>query len=97
MIIAISVDDVAHNKKVWEDSAQKKYSILSDPGAKVIREYGLLHASGHKDENGLEDIAIRTTIFLDENGVELWRRVSSSLIDVPTVAEIKEKMASSVK
>jgi peroxiredoxin len=86
------VDDVAHNKKVWADSAEEKYSILSDPGAKVIREYGLLHAGGHKDENGLEDIALRTTVYLDENGIELWRRVSANAIDIPTVAEIKEKM-----
>lgn len=88
---------MAHNKKVWEESAEKKYPILSDPGAKVIREYGLLHARGYRDENGLEDIAIRTTVFLDENGIEQWRRVSANAIDIPTVAEIKEKIANSGK
>jgi len=88
-IVAISIDDVAHNKTVWERSADKKFPILSDPGAKVIRQYGVLHAEGHDND----DIAIRTTVYVDENGNEVWRRVSSSAIDVPTVAEIKEKMA----
>src|SRR5579872_5870276 len=83
-IVAISVDDIEHNKLVWEKSADRKFPVLSDPGAKVIRQYGLLHAGGHDNE----DIALRTTLLIDENGVELWRRVSSSAIDIPKVADI---------
>ncbi len=44
---------------------------LSDPGAKVIRQYGLLHEKGH----GESDIALRTTLLVDPEGRERWRRV----------------------
>lgn len=87
-IVGISVDDAAHARKVWQDVAQRKLSILSDPGAKVIREYGLLHPRGH----GGEDIALRTTLILDDNGVEVYRRVSSSVPDVRTADEILQQL-----
>lgn len=83
-IIGISVDDAAHARKVWEEVAQRRVSILSDPDAKVIREYGLLHPKGH----GGDDIALRATLILDDNGVEVYRRVSSSVPDVRTPDEI---------
>ena len=57
---------------------------MSDPGAEVIRKYGLLHGKGHEDE----DIALRTTIVIDEQGREIYRKVSSSVPDVRTADEI---------
>lgn len=83
-IVCISVDDQEHAYKVWEDAGHREFTVLSDPGATVIRRYGLLHAAGHKGE----DIAIRTTILLDEQGIERWRRVSETVPDVPSVEEV---------
>jgi peroxiredoxin len=83
-IVAISSDDEEHAKLVWNEKVERKFPVLSDPGAKVISQFGIVHSHGHGDE----DIAIRTAIFLDENGIEQWRRVSTSASDAPKVAEI---------
>jgi peroxiredoxin len=89
-IIALSVDDLPHVRQVWEKVTNRSFTILSDPGAKVIRKYGLLHAGG-ADGN---DIAIRTTIFIDEQGIERWRRVSETVPDIPSVAEVLQNIPS---
>lgn len=83
-VIGISVDSQEHAKRVWEQAGSKRFTLLSDPGAKVIREYGLLHLSGHDEQ----DIAIRATILVDAEGRERWRRVSESVADTPTAGEI---------
>ena len=83
-IVAISVDDLDHTRKVWEDATHRNLVVLSDPGAKVIREYGLLHPKGYKDE----DIALRATLILDQNGTEVFRQVSSSVPDVRSADQI---------
>lgn len=87
-IVALSVDDVAHAREAWQKAANRQFTVLSDPGAKVIREYGLLHPDGH----GGHDIALRTTIYIDPNGKEVWRRVSTSVVDVPKVKEVMERI-----
>jgi peroxiredoxin len=83
-LIGISVDDQEHAHKVYEGAAHGAFRILSDPGAEVIRQYGLLHSKGHGDE----DIALRTTIFINKEGKEVFRRVSETVPDVPKSAEI---------
>jgi thioredoxin-dependent peroxiredoxin len=83
-IVGVSVDDQEHARKVWDDVAHQKLIILSDPGAKVIREYGLLHPKGYKGE----DIALRATLVLNENGREVYRKVSSSVPDIRSADEI---------
>jgi peroxiredoxin len=83
-VVGISVDDMEHAHKVWADEAHQNVVILSDPGAKVIREYGLLHPKGHSGE----DIALRATLIVDSNGREVYRKVSSSVPDVRTADEI---------
>jgi len=83
-LVAISVDDQIHARKVSEDVARKNAIILSDPEAKVIREYGLLHAKGHSGE----DIALRATLIVDQAGREVYRHVSSSVPDTRTADEI---------
>ena len=88
LIVGISIDDAAHTRKVWEDATQRKLTILSDPDAKVIREYGLVHSKGH---NG-EDIALRATLIIDDNGIEVYRHVSSSVPDVRTADEILQQL-----
>ena len=82
--MAISVDDQEHARKVWEDAAHRNVTVLSDPGATVIREYGLLHPKGYKDE----DIALRATLIVDQTGKEVFRQVSSSVPDVRTADQI---------
>jgi peroxiredoxin len=83
-IMAISVDDTEHARFAWEKAANREFAVLSDPGAKVIQAYGLLHAGGHRGD----DIAIRATILIDKNGREQWQRVSETVQDVPTVEEV---------
>jgi peroxiredoxin len=82
-LIPISVDDHQHAHDVWEKAAGKKFTVLSDPGAKVIRQYGLLHQAGHADT----DIALRTTLLIGADGREKWRRVSQSVPDIPNWEE----------
>ncbi len=48
----------------------------------MIKLYGVLHPGG----NG-EDIALDTTLFLDEQGIERWRHVSRTLPDLPSAAD----------
>jgi alkyl hydroperoxide reductase subunit AhpC len=93
-LVPISVDTQQHAHDVWEKAAQKKFTILTDPGAKVIRQYGLLHEHGSHDQENLgSDIALRTTILVAPDGRERWRRVSHSVPDIPswdeTLAAIK--------
>lgn len=83
-VVAISVDDDSHTRKVWDNVAQHKTIVLSDPNAKVIREYGLLHPKGHANE----DIALRATLIVDKDGREVFRQVSSSVPDIRTPDEI---------
>src|SRR5215813_6258131 len=92
-LIPLSVDDQQHSHDVWEKAAEKKFTILSDPGAKVIRQYGLLHQAGHADT----DIALRTTLLIGADGHEKWRRVRQSVPDIPswqeTLGMIKKSQA----
>jgi len=83
-IAAITVDDVERNRGVWEKVLGKQFSVLSDPNAVVIRQYGLLHP-GVKGE---ADIALRTTLLIDAQGIERWRRVSETVPDIPKADEI---------
>ena len=87
-IVALSVDDVPHAREAWDKAANHQFPVLSDPGAKAIREYGLLHPDGH----GGQDIALRTTIYIDASGNEVWRRVSTSVMDVPKVKEVLDRI-----
>lgn len=45
-LVLISVDNQQHTLEVSEKVAEKKFTILSDPGATVIKEYGFLHEGG---------------------------------------------------
>ena len=83
-LVAISVDDREHAHMVWEKKTEGKFAILSDPGARVIRQYGLLHPQG----KGEEDIALRTTYVIDENGRERWRKVSATVLEIPKSADV---------
>ena len=83
VLVPISVDNQQHSRETWEKVAGKKFTILSDPDAVVIRKYGLLHAGGGVAHGG-RDIALRTTILIGPDGRERWRRVSQSVADIPS-------------
>lgn len=87
-VVGISVDDEQHARMVWEKKTGGQFTILSDPGARVIRRYGLLHEKGRGDS----DIAIRTTLFIDAEGRERWRRVSATIPDIPKAEEILKRI-----
>lgn len=84
-VVALSVDDREHALEVWSKVLNRQFTVLSDPGARTIRAYGLLHPGGgmHGD-----DIALDTTLLVDSNGRELWRHVSATLPDLPTPQEV---------
>ena len=92
-LLAISVDNQEHAAQVWNQVAKRQFSVLSDPGARVIRNYGLVHPSGG---NG-EDIALDTTLLIDEHGRELWRYVSETLSDLPTAEETLGRVRNSLQ
>jgi peroxiredoxin len=82
------VDDQEHARKVWDEAAHHNVTVLSDPGAKVIQQYGLLHPKGYQGE----DIALRATLIIDGNGRETFRKVSSSVPDVRSAEEILKEL-----
>ncbi len=90
-LLAISVDDQKHAAQVWNQVVKRRFSVLSDPGARVIRKYGLIHPAGGRGE----DIALDTTLLVDEQGREQWRRVSQTLPDLPTAEETLERIRNS--
>jgi alkyl hydroperoxide reductase subunit AhpC len=83
------VDDQQHNQIVWNNVVKRQFTILGDPGARVIRSYGLLHAQGGLNN---EDIAIDASVFVDAEGRERWRRVSATLPDIPSANEILDRI-----
>jgi peroxiredoxin len=88
-VVCISVDNQQHNQTVWNDVVRRQFTILGDPGARVIRSYGLLHAQGGLND---EDIAIDASVFVDTKGRERWRRVSATLPDIPSANEILDRI-----
>lgn len=93
-LVPISVENQRQAHEAWGKVAERKFRILTDPGATVIRQYGLLHQQG--GEAG-EDIALRTTVLIGPDGREWWRRVSRSVPDIPswneTLTQIKAAQA----
>ena len=88
-IVAISADDSAHAQQVWQKVADRQYTILSDPGARVIRSYGVLHPGAGISG---DDIALDTTLLVDVNRQERWRRVSETLPDLPSAEETLKRI-----
>jgi peroxiredoxin len=83
-LVALSVDDQTQAHKVFINIGHRQVTILSDPGAQVIRKYGLLHTKGRAEQ----DISIRATMLIDQEGKEVFRRVSQNVADIPTADEI---------
>ena len=88
-MLLISTDDRRGAREVWNEAVSRRFTVLSDPGAQVIRKYGLVHAHG-----GSEDIALDSSLLIDENGIERWRQVSQTLPDLPKAAELTARIRS---
>lgn len=88
-IVAISADGPEMGRKVYEKAAKMQFTILSDPELRVVRAYGLFQEMGINKA----DIAIRTSVLVDEKGVEVFRRVSKTAADIPKSVELLERIA----
>ena len=88
-IVAISADSRELARKVWEKAVKQQFTVLSDPELKVIQDYGLFQEQGiNKD-----DTAIRTSVLVDEKGIEVFRRVSKTAADIPKSDELLERIS----
>jgi len=63
----------------------RQFTVLSDPGTRVIRSYGLVHSGAGMEG---QDVALDTTLLVDVDGRERWRRVSETLPDLPTAEQV---------
>lgn len=80
---------------VWVDPPEKSrqaiaqhdlpFSILSDTEAKVIRQYGLLHADGSPFGG---DIAVPAQVLIDQDGAIIWRRMANRITDRPDPEQV---------
>ncbi len=89
-VIAVCVDTPAESKKVVE-RYKIAFDIVSDAGAKTIKEYGLVF----KEPMGRGDIAIPANFLIDKNGKVAWRYISSHVqkrVDPADVAEEVKKL-----
>jgi peroxiredoxin len=68
-------------RATWRKAVLRSFPVLSARGSDVLHSYGLLQAGG--DDGKSDDIAIRTTLLIDENGREIWRYVSETANDFP--------------
>jgi peroxiredoxin len=71
-IIAVSVDDREHLQMMVdrvrrESSREPKFTLLSDPGHRVIDRYGLLN---DKDPRGIPH---PSTYVIDKRGIVRWK------------------------
>ncbi len=67
-VVAISVDSPAESRKLCQ-SRGYTFPFLSDPDAKVIRQYGVLHPKGGEDD---KDIARPAEFLVDAAGTIRW-------------------------
>ena len=63
----------------------RQFTILSDLDARVIRSYGLLHPGAGMEG---QDIALDTTLLVDVDGRERWRRISETVPDLPAAEQV---------
>lgn len=87
-IVAVSSDDAEQARQVWERAALKRFSVLSDPQAKVIREYGLVQVYSDGRAAG----AIRTTLLLDGKGVIRWSEIAATANQTPKPETLLEEL-----
>lgn len=74
-IVAISVDSPAESQQLCR-SRGYTFPFLADPGAQVIRQYGVLHPKG--GENG-QDIARPAEFLVDRAGTIRWVNLTDDI------------------
>lgn len=62
------------------------FTILSDPGCRVIKSYGIFH----EDEPKGRDIPYPSTFIVDEGGSVIWRYIGKDSSDRPTYQTLVE-------
>jgi peroxiredoxin len=72
-VLAVSVDPPERNR-AFAESQHLELRLLSDPGAKTIERYGLLHS----DQGPMGDIARPATLILDRQGLVVWRDLTDN-------------------
>jgi peroxiredoxin len=75
-VVAISVDSTDQSRKLCNSQAYT-FAFLSDPDAKTIRAYGVLHAHGGQDG---QDIARPAEFLIDQAGIIQWANLTGNLL-----------------
>lgn len=83
-VLAISVDPPETNRDVVE-RLKLPFPILSDVGAKVIADFGVLHAQAGPNQT---DIAIPSYVLVGMDGRVLWKRVATRFQDRPDPRDV---------
>lgn len=73
-MLAISVDPPERSREIAE-AHDLDYPLLSDPGARVIEAYGVLHRGGGIDGG---DVARPAVLVLDREGRVAWRDLTDN-------------------
>jgi peroxiredoxin len=74
-VVAISVDSPTESQKLCQSSGYT-FPFLSDPGAAVIRQYGVLHPKGGEDG---KDIARPAEFLVDAAGTIRWVNLTDDI------------------
>ncbi len=74
-IAAISVDSNTESGKLCRDQGYT-FPFLSDPGAQVIRQYGVLHPRGRQDG---QDIARPAEFLVGADGKVRWVNLTGDI------------------
>ena len=74
--MAISVDSGDESRKLCQSQGYT-FPFLSDPGARTIRAYGILHPQG--GENG-QDIARPAEFLVDRDGTVRWLNLTETIL-----------------
>lgn len=74
--------------KSFADRKQIKFPMLSDPGSKIIREYGILNETVEKSNTQIYGIPYPGTYVLDSNGVVIAKYFEDDYKERDTVSSI---------
>jgi len=75
-VVAISVDSPEESRRLCQ-SRDYTFPLLSDPGAKTVRAYGIVHE--HGGEEG-RDIARPAEFLLDQTGTIRWVNLAKTVL-----------------
>ena len=75
-MVAISVDSAEESRRLTRTQGYT-FPILSDPGAKTIRAYGVVHEGGGEEGR---DIARPAEFLVDDTGTIRWVNLAESVL-----------------